>query len=98
MKRQIDDLIKQHTSGYQKYILKCSISDFKLLQRLMGSEYSINDYNGLNGMWKHDGLLTFGTVKFDNFELNVIKDSKYMDEFSLVAVDIVDEMFWNSKE
>jgi hypothetical protein len=49
-------------------------------------------------MWKHDGLLTFGTVKFDNFELNVIKDSKYTDEFSLVAVDVVDEMFWNSKK
>ena len=104
MKKQIDQLINKHTEGYQKYILKLSVSDFKALQRLMASEYQMKDYSGLNGMWKHDvtGQITYGTVRFDNFELNVIKDESQMGgkEPSLHEAkdNVVSDIFWNSKK
>lgn len=104
MKKQIDELIKEHTEGYQKYLLKCSVKDFKLLQRLMRDEYKIKPYpsNSLNSEWKHNGTTKkptrIGTVKFDNFELNVTCETNYTEEPVFRRASEVSERFWNSKK
>ena len=101
MKKQINELIEKHKdSEYQKYTLKISLSDFKLLQRLMWAEYKIKD-TWTNVMWKHNGVdghpSRIGTVRFDNFELNVTCKDRYTKEPVFKAVKEVDDKFWNSK-
>lgn len=74
----IDDLMEKHQEDQEKskYILVCSIEDFKTLQRLMRDKYKIKDYAGTNSMWRHvleEDNTTYreGTVKFKGFNLNV---------------------------
>ena len=81
MKKEIDELIKKHEEEpYKKYIMLCSIKDFKELQRLLSEEYKIKDYQGGNSIWRHvaepDQKFTEGTARFDNFELNVYRSPK----------------------
>lgn len=104
MKKQIDKLISEHTEGYQKYGLKLSIGDFKLLQKLMANEYQIKEYTAkYNSIWSHkhiseDVYATVGTILFTNFELNVYRAIDYDGEAEFKAVDEVDKkIFKNSK-
>jgi hypothetical protein len=102
LKKQIDQLIELHKEGYTKYTLLCSVSDFKQLQRLMNTEYHIKDYPGNNSMWVHNGTRSeptrIGTVRFNNFELNVTCPSKYVGEIVIEKVDVVDDKFKNSRK
>lgn len=107
MKKQINNLIKKHidSEDYSKYIVICSVKDFKELQSLMYNKYDIKEFNGkLQSMWKHVGTkgrpCTIGTVifKYANFELNIIRRDKYKGEpmFRLVN-EVNKKTFWNSK-
>ena len=102
MEKRIDSLIDLHKEGYTKYVLLCSISDFKLLQRLMNTEYHIKDYPGNNSMWVHNGTRSeptrIGTVRFTHFELNVTCPSLYEGEVVIEQVDEVSKKFRNSKK
>lgn len=100
MEKQIDEIIKKaETSEYSKYLMTCSISDFKQLQKLMRDKYKIKDYHGGNSMWVHDtdAQMTYGTVRFNNFEINVMRLADYFGEFKLKQVDEVDKIFKNSR-
>ena len=75
MEKTIDSLIEKHEyEKYTKYILVCSVSEFKKLQELMVNKYKIKE--GKDPMWRHlfkegqKGSVREGTVKFKNFELN----------------------------
>ena len=102
MKKQIDSLIEKHSdTDYGIYTLECNLNDFKLLQRLMSSEYKIKDFAGNNSMWKHNGTegnpSRIGTVIFGNIELNVTCFNNYTDEPVFTKVEKVHKKFWNSK-
>lgn len=104
MKKAIDQLIKQHTEGYQKYVFQCNVSDFKKLQILMRDEYKIKDYPGLTAMWNHivdvENPRRIGTVRFKHFELNVICPSKYKNGVRITKVEdsVIDKkIFKNTK-
>ena len=100
MEKQIDKLIEKHRDGYTKYTLDCSISDFKQLQRLMSTKYGIKEYPSPNCMWKHDTINkeTYGTVRFQHFELNVTRCATNHNDPVFCEVDTVNKKFWNSKK
>ena len=109
IEKQINQLIKENidSESYSKYILVCSVKDFKTLQRLMKDKYDIKEFDGkTQSMWKHyyEGSLpkTIGTVifKYANFELNVIRREKYTGEpmFRKITTDVNYKTFWNSKK
>lgn len=101
MEEIIDVLINKHSDGqYVKYNLKCSIKDFKTLQSLMQNKYKIKDYPGTNSMWKHNPATkeTYGTVRFKNFELNVVRSCSYDKSAEFETSNNIDKKFWNSKQ
>lgn len=103
MEKQIDQLIEKHKDGdYAKYTLLCSVSDFKKLQRLMSQKYKIKDYPGNNSMWTHNGTVEnptrIGTVRFNNFEINVTCKTKYEEDFVLHESSNISTKFKNSRK
>jgi hypothetical protein len=91
MKEGIDNLILKHEdSDPAKYTLKCSVSDFKKLQKLLSKTYKIRDDWGAKGLWKHNGTTKkptrTGIVKFKNFEIEVTCPSNYTGEFIIKEV------------
>jgi len=74
MKKTIDNLIEKHEfEPYKRYMLTCSVDDFKILQKLMSEEYKVQPKS--KDGWRHviEGNESFreGVVKFKGFELNV---------------------------
>lgn len=103
MKDEIDELIVKHKdskSEYGIYTLKCSIKSFKALQRLMINEYKIAPLPGTQTDWKHEfkkEALTYGTILFDNLEINVTRYATFKDEPLFRNVSAVNEKFWKSR-
>lgn len=103
MKRKINELIKKHkNSTYTKYLLKCSVPDFKKFQRMIRDDYDVRDDWNDKGLWRHIGTIDkpvrVGTVKFEDFELNVMCPTYYEGEVEINEVKEIDrDLFKNSK-
>jgi hypothetical protein len=89
MKKHIDQLILKHEDQtYKRYILTCSVDDFKHLQKLMADEYKVSPKS--KDGWRHviegDESFREGVVRFKGFELNVYCSPKIYAGYTISAM------------